>query len=142
MKNFLLVFFVSILLISCEGLFGKAEISDDCTVNGNGRVSCSFLNEGNAKGSICVQPYLQRVSYLEKNSFEYGFYGEGGTEAKTNGKMCSGIVEAGDVVERQKSMSFSSGIYSDIDTSDFCTKAYNDYGSWYDGCNFGTRVID
>ena len=56
--------------------------------------------------------------------------------------MCSGIVEAGDVVERQKSMSFSSGIYSDIDPSDFCTKAYNDYGSWYDGCNFGTRVID
>ena len=48
MKNFLLVFFVSILLISCEGLFGKAEISDDCTVNGNGRVSCSFLNVGNA----------------------------------------------------------------------------------------------
>lgn len=32
---------------------GKANLTQDCTMNGFGQGSCSFTNKGDAKGAVC-----------------------------------------------------------------------------------------
>ena len=49
MRFMFAVAFVSVLLAAC----GKAELSQDCTMNGFGQGRCSFTNKGDAKGSVC-----------------------------------------------------------------------------------------
>ena len=139
-QKYTLLIPLTILLSSCDSLTGSPDIKSDCTTNGYGLVSCSFMNEGTAKGSVCVKPYLSRISYYENKDYEYSWITA--AELETSGEICSGLVEPQDVVERQKSMAFvGSDLYSLSGTSpsDFCSLR-RDYGGWSDGCVFGTRI--
>lgn len=127
---------LAILLYSCDNVAdkvtGSPDIESDCTTNGYGSVSCSFMNKGTATGSICVKPYLSRVSYYDNSDYENRWIYE--TEIETTSEICSGLVLPQDVVERQKSMTFGGG----TSPADFC-RLDRTYGSWSDGCVFGTR---
>ena len=123
----------------------NVEIEDDCTVNGFGKVTCTFKNTGTGTGSVCVVPYLKRAfqgEYLEgkyKNSL-YDDY----PEITASGEICSGLVRGGDVAERSKQLAFTvdcdkAGLFCwDPSPSDFCSQK-SSYTSWHTGCFFGTR---
>lgn len=121
----------------------NVDISDDCTVNGFGRVSCTFQNSGTGTGSICVVPYLNRIFQGERaeGRYENRYYDEyPGIEAK--GEVCSGLVRGGDVVERTKQLSFTVTecdrmICPEVSPSVFCSVKH--ISSWHQGCRFGTR---
>jgi len=139
-QKYIILIPLTIILNSCDSLIGSPDIKSDCTTNGFGLVSCSFMNEGTAKGSICVKPYLSRVSYYESKDYDNSWIKA--TEIETASEICSGLVEPQDVVERQKSMTFvGSDLYtlSGTSPSDFCSLDRT-YGGWSDGCVFGTRV--
>ena len=124
------------------------RIEDDCSINGNGTVSCTFKNSGTGEGSICVKPYLARIYTGDdaKTKYkDYGLYGDS-KEISSNGEICSGLVRGGDVTERKKFLTFAltscegSECFYTPSPSDFCSQR-NDYSSWYAGCNFGTREV-
>jgi hypothetical protein len=44
------------VVVVCGALLsgcGKADISQDCTMNGFGEVTCNFTNKGDGEGSLC-----------------------------------------------------------------------------------------
>ncbi len=119
------------LLISC----GQVNIEDDCSVNGNGVVSCTFENTGNKKGAICITASLEKSR--AKSDYDYSFYGDMGDVIKTADTLCSGLVEPMDVKERSKSMTFFGGPYGSVSPSKWC-RLDNEYSNWFDGCYFTT----
>ena len=129
--------YIYLLLLTCPlVVFGKPIIQDDCTVSGNGRVTCSFENVGNTKGAICVKARLTRV--FEANKYIYAYQGGEGTTITTADTICSGLVEPMDVRDRVKPLGFYGGKFGlAVPLSEFC-KTKDQYSSWYSGCNFST----
>ncbi len=130
-KHTILFLPLFLVLTSC----GQPNIEDDCTVNGNGVVSCTFENAGNKKGASCVTASLEKSR--STSDYEYSFYGNEGDVIKTIDTICSGIVEPMDVKERSKSMTFYGGAFMTASPSDWC-RLDNSYSSWFDGCYFTT----
>ena len=54
-KIYWLVLATTVAIAGC----GKAEISSDCSLNGQGEYKCNFKNKGNAKGSSCEHLVLR-----------------------------------------------------------------------------------
>ena len=52
----------------------KPDIKEDCSVNGAGTVSCSFRNDGNAKGTLCLKASLTKTR--DKDYYKYRWYGD------------------------------------------------------------------
>ena len=141
MKKLLLILSIStVVLVSCDAILGKPDIKENCSVNGGGTVSCSFRNDGNAKGSLCLKASFTKTR--DKDYYEYRWYGDRGDTIKTQGKICSGVVEPMDVRERQQRMSFwKTGEFSETSPIDFCNSG-SDYSNWYDGCSFTTTKAE
>lgn len=141
MKKLLLTISISsFMLVSCDAVLGKPEIDGDCSVNGAGTVSCTFRNDGNAKGSLCLKASLTKTR--DKSYYKWSWYGDNGDSIITQGKICSGLVEPSDVKEREQFMSFlKTGELSPTDPVDFCDSD-SDYSNWYDGCSFNTIEVD
>ena len=134
-KNLLLISVFAI--ISCES-GGESDIQDDCTVNGYGRASCTFINKGTSTGSACIKLCLIRNSLVPNSDFDSRWIDS--REVESAGEMCSGLVEPQDVVERTKTLTFvGEGAYtsSGVSPSEFCKISYQ--SSWDGGCSFGTR---
>ena len=135
-KSGVTVSMVSLLILAgC----GEANIENDCSVNGNGSMSCTFENTGNKKGAVCVTASLERSR--DSSDYEYSFYGSKGAVITTADTICSGLVEPMDVKERTKSLAFYGGNYGTASPSDWCSLD-SEYSSWYDGCYFSTSVAE
>lgn len=110
----------SVLLI-CTALLGcskPASIRHSCTTNGHGKADCSFVNKGESDGTLCIKVLLSKQ--IDSNRTEYLLSEE----------ICSGIIRAGDVVERSLGSAFPRK------PADFCKSSTsgNDTSSWDKNC--------
>ncbi|MFL9815484.1 hypothetical protein D7241_19745 [Stutzerimonas sp. VN223-3] len=90
------------------GYWGNAEaaIESNCSANLGGAVSCEFTNTGAKKDGACIVMEVVR-SYDAKN---YSYPSMGGKGAVlTSNKICSGLVEAGDIRERNPEVTWNIG---------------------------------
>ena len=95
------------LLASCAK---PAMIEENCSTKGNGDVSCEFANKGESDGSKCVRILLKSSFIKEKSASR---------------QICSGIVKAGDIVQRETTGGFEQS------PVDFCIGVGD---SWTDNC--------
>lgn len=131
MKKLLLAI---VLIVGCES--GEANIEHDCSVSGFGRAECVFTNKGDADGSVCIKITMTRNKPLDEYMITKSI-GEG-EEITSSNAICSGIVKAGDVVDRQKTLSFWAGL-----SDSFCKpNPISTWGrSWTDNCTMSTKVV-
>src|SRR5882724_6284335 len=90
-------------------IFGKPDIRSDCSTNGLGDGKCTFHNIGTATGTTCIVVVLENKSASRVRVDGSNWDMTVGTEpiiTKGSGPtistnpVCSGIVAAGDVIER------------------------------------------
>ena len=123
---------------------GEPDISENCSVNAFGKVSCSFSNSGTAKGSACYTTMFVRT--YDKGRY-YNSYGKPGVGEimESSGEMCSGIVEPGDIVDREQSFSFIAEAGGAREPNDFCQlrsrSGYQRDGPWHRGCDFSSKKV-
>ena len=146
------IFTIFTLFLMIEGcskgepeIKGEPDISENCSVNAFGKVSCTFSNSGTAKGSACYTTMFVRT--YDKDRY-YNGYGKPGVGEimESSGEMCSGIVEPGDVVDREQSFSFIAETGGAREPNDFCqlrprTGRYERDGPWYRGCDFSSKKV-
>ena len=159
-NNFLILSFVllSLFLTGC----GKPNIENECSLNGVGVASCDFRNTGEVKGDGCYtaivmrthQPYEDyRIRVNEDNGYRKILQDSNtewsdafGSFIESRGKICSGIVEPKDVVQRSKNIKpfffvDDNGIEVNWDLQLFCQIDDDDdwktltSGAWYRGCS-------
>ena len=115
---------ILVFISSC----GKPEITHVCTANGFGKITCDFQNSGNAKGSKCLKiKYTRNQNMIFEKTFDF--------ETIKSVDICSGVVESGDVRERQLSGAFNNkNVF--VTPADFCfVENWSDKEmTWYDGC--------
>lgn len=102
------------LLVACGKMGKPAEISQNCTTNGYGQVQCTFMNKGETEGSKCVKLVLVNTSMYNKK--------------QKSREVCSGLVKAGDVVERRES-----GVFETTPDA-FCSGVFST-GPWNSNCH-------
>lgn len=81
-----------------------AEVKANCSSQMSGEARCEFMNNGKKKDSACVVIEVVRA-YDAKTYTRPSFGGKG--SALSSEKICSGLVEAGDIRERTPSNSWS-----------------------------------
>src|SRR5581483_1873096 len=83
----------------------RPSISSRCSINGLGRLDCTFDNAGTGRGRVCL-------SIVLSTSTKGGIYGDF--------PICSGIVEPGDVRQISEHVSFHNkdGVPTRVDA--FC----------------------
>ncbi len=121
------------LLSNCSDQ-GNALVTQQCTMDpyeNFGKVKCVFMNEGSIAGSICKSASLVRnksdykidesgrpvirwdgiKDFNYRYSRRYGEYGRGllypERQISSNGKICSGILEPEEIVERSMNFFFT-----------------------------------
>ena len=150
---------ISIFLTSC----GQPNIIHECSLNGNGLAICDFKNEGDAKGTVCLNATVVRDHFpYEEYNMTFNLEGSVGTgvankngynlngnidwndlpgsSLKSYGEICSGIVEAQDIRKVEKSIkntfmtNWEGWIGVGPDHSDFCKiDTDDDYRTSYTG---------
>jgi len=75
-----------------KDLSGTPDIKSDCTSNGFGQGRCTFHNVGSGAGTICVKITFERP---------YLWNGQRSSFFMDSAPVCSGIVKAEDVVQRE-----------------------------------------
>ena len=121
-KSLLILGFI--LLTGC----GQANITYDCSINGNEKATCDFKNEGDAEGSLCltahairshseysdyVYRFLDQNGYLGKYAIEQGHNIDGnldwddsiGSVISSESEICSGLIKPQDVRQTSKILS-------------------------------------
>ncbi len=148
-----LTFLLTLFLTSC----GEPNIENDCTLNGRGIASCDFRNTGKVKGDACFKAILVRThkSYedyrvkLDTDSVMKQIWLDPGVEwsdkigsyIESQGKVCSGIVESKDIVQRSKDIRpfffiSDNNTKGGHDINMFCNLGNNrQSGEWYRGCS-------
>lgn len=117
---------------------GVANIAHDCTTNGTGSGSCSFLNEGTAAGSKCVVINIERREDTEQ--IATGFYYFKTRDLKTiySNKVCSGPLVPNDTRETNFS-GFRDYFGTGVSPADFCDG--NALVKWTTICNMTSEVV-
>ena len=126
-KSAFIIFFSIFFLYSCSNIFGKPDITQQCTLNRMGTVKCTFHNEGNAKGSQCIKPKIYRTMDGDNYYYKYAQ-----TSITSTTKLCSGIVEPNDVIDRS-TQAFFKVSSKDIDLDKFCIATYNEEYDFFEG---------
>ncbi len=88
----------------------QARIDPNCSVNGYGRVSCSFTNFGNAKGSTCIQIHLSSI------------FSKVIADRIVSETFCSGLIEPSDVRDRATSILFYDSNRQRVEPYKYCTE--------------------
>jgi len=90
------------------GYWGSAAaaVEGSCSANLGGAVSCEFTNTGAKKDSACVVVEVVRV--YDADTYSYPSMGGKGA-VLTSSKICSGLVEAGDIRERTPEVEWTVG---------------------------------
>ena len=127
MKNAVFILFSIFFLYSCSNIFGKPDITQQCTLSARGIVECTFYNEGNAKGSQCIKPIISRK--MHNDNYYYKFAQDNITSIT---KLCSGIVEPNDVIDRSTTAFFKISSKT-IDLDKFCIATYNEEYDFFEG---------
>ena len=127
MKKPAFILFSIFFLYSCSNIFGKPYITQQCTLNPMGTVMCTFHNEGNAKGSKCIKPIIYRK--MPNKNYYYKFAQDNITSTT---KLCSGIIEPNDVIDRSTSAFFKISS-KNIDLDKFCIATYNEEYDFFEG---------
>ncbi len=105
------------------------QIDSQCTLNGHGRVECTFINDGAKEGSICKTSRIERINGAKHvNKFDSSSY-------ESTQRLCSGLIKPGDVAERTLTIFFKDKSGNKIDIREFCDiEGFSD--AWYDGCDW------
>ena len=159
--SILLLFLV--LLTNCSDS-GTAQITNQCTMKTkeySAEVECTFMNEGTAKGGECRFPaivrklpdeeYKGKVKTLDElmddlNRLESQkalpvktYTNQGYQYFISDQKICSGLVEPGDVIERSAQIFFKDSLDNSVNLYNFCHTSWS-YGSpasrFWDGCTW------
>ena len=133
--------FISLSILVFVASCGKPEITNKCSTNGFGKITCDFQNNGNAKGSKCVKvKYTRNQDIIYEKSFDF--------QTIESLPVCSGIVEAGDVRERRASGGFRNKNIQ-LSPSDFCfidnwqeIYDYSDNYSWHAECTMEIETVN
>lgn len=99
LRSFLIAATIAVMPIAAF-----AEVKADCSAKMNGDARCEFTNSGKSKEGACVVIQVTRI-YDSKMYTRPAFGGKGA--ALTSEKICSGLVEAGDIRERVPKNSWS-----------------------------------
>ena len=158
------------LLSNCSDQ-GNALVSQQCTMDpyeNFGKVKCVFMNEGSIAGSICKSASLVRnksdykidesgrpvISWNGIKDFNYWYVkrnGEWGLlyperRINTNGKICSGILEPEEIVERSINFFFTlpgPSFGKNYSLTNFCNRKYDSsLRSIWKGCDWVLVDID
>lgn len=99
LKVFLIAATIAVLPVTAF-----AEVKADCSAKMNGDARCEFTNSGKSKQGSCV--VIQVVRIYDAKMYTRPTFGGKGT-ALTSEKICSGLVDAGDIRERVAKNSWS-----------------------------------